>query len=98
MKDKIVQIILDSMKEINEELDEKQQFQNINKDSKIFGLGQRLDSMGLINFLCLVEEILYDEFEKTITIVNEKAFSRKNSPFSDVQNLAAFIEELLKEE
>ena len=38
------------------------------------------------------------KYNKTIHLVNEKAFSQKRSPFYSIETISAYIEELLKEE
>ena len=62
------------------------------------GRGSVLDSLGIVNFLISIEQELEDEFDLTITIADEKAMSKKNSPFKTIASLANYIEELLDKE
>lgn len=64
-------------------------------DTVLFGENAVLDSLGLVTFVFAVEENVAREFKKSITLVSDKAFSQKSSPFRTVATLAEFIEELL---
>ena len=44
-----------------------------------------------------VEEKIANEFDKTITLVSDKAFSKKYSPFKTVDRIVDYIIELLNE-
>ena len=65
--------------------------------SVLFGAGG-LDSLGIVRFIVLIEEKIEDETDVELTLANEKAMSRKNSPFKTLQTLADYIQELLDEE
>src|SRR5438128_2039386 len=56
-----------------------------------------LDSMGLVQFIVLVEELLEDETGVQIRLVTDKAMSRRTNPFETLGSLAEFIEERLDE-
>ena len=64
-------------------------------DSKLFGGGGPLDSMALVNLVVDLEELIEDDYGKTITLADEKAMSRRTSPFSRVQNLIDYVQEQL---
>jgi acyl carrier protein len=57
----------------------------------LFGKGSDLDSLGLVNFIVSVEENINNRFDVSISIVDEKAMSQKNSPFKSVDSLAEYI-------
>lgn len=61
----------------------------------IFGAGAPLDSLGLVNFLVDVEYRLAREFGRDLVLASERAMSRSQSPFRDVDALTAYILELL---
>ena len=69
-----------------------------NSDAYIFGPVGVLDSMGLVNLVVALEERILEEFGVPITIADERAMSRTKSPFLNVENLAEYITELLREE
>lgn len=80
------------LQEVNFEKSEK-----IDKDTPIFGTKGYLDSLGLINLLLAVEEKVRQKFNVSISLVNERAMSQKNSPFETIGTLADYIYSLLKE-
>ena len=77
---------------LEEELDETIK---LSLDSKLFGGGGPLDSMALVNLIVDLEELIQDDYGKTITLADEKAMSRRTSPFSRVQNLIDYVQEKL---
>lgn len=84
------QIILLIKEFLEEELEEKI---NIDINSKLFGGGGPLDSLSLVNLVLELEEFVEDEYGKTITLADEKAMSRRTSPFSRVSYLIDHINE-----
>jgi D-alanine--poly(phosphoribitol) ligase subunit 2 len=95
--DDVLKVILDSVAELNLQLEESQQLE-LNPDTQLFGRGSKLDSLGLVNLIVLVEEKAADTFGKTVTIADERAMSQKSSPFRTVRTLAEYLFSLLKEE
>ena len=70
----------------------------VNSHANIFGPDGVLDSMGLVNLVVALEERILEDFDVPITIADERAMSRTKSPFLNVENLAEYITELLREE
>ena len=89
LESKIIKFLEDFLKEELEESIE------LSLDSKLFGGGGPLDSMALVNLLVDLEELIEDDYGKTITLADEKAMSRRTSPFSRVQNLIDYVQEQL---
>ncbi len=94
---KILNVIYAAVDEVNEQLPPVQQLQ---KDPQmvLFGRGGRLDSLGLVNFVTEVEQQLEDELEVSLSLADEKALSRKRSPFHSIETLSEYIQSLLNEE
>ena len=92
----VLKVVVDSVAELNLQLDESHQLE-LSPETQLFGRGSKLDSLGLVNLLVLVEEKTADTFGKSVTIADEKAMSQKNSPFRTVQTLAEYLFFLLKE-
>ena len=92
----VLKVVLDSVAELNFQLDDSHQLEP-SPETQLFGRGSKLDSLGLVNLIVLVEEKTADAFGKTVTIADEKAMSQKNSPFRTVQTLAEYLFFLLKE-
>lgn len=89
LESKIIKFLEDFL---NEELEESIE---LSLDSKLFGGGGPLDSMALVNLVVDLEELIEDDYGKTITLADEKAMSRRTSPFSRVQNLIDYVQEKL---
>ena len=87
-------IIIESLKELNEEL-ENPNLENITPQTKIFGSNGALDSLALVSFITDIEEHISNEFNQEIVLADEKAMSAKTSPFRNVESLTAYIESLL---
>lgn len=64
-------------------------------DAPLFGQSGKLDSLGLVNFIILVEEEISLLSGSSVSLANEKAMSKNNSPFSTINRLQDFIIELL---
>ena len=96
-KENIVNLLLVTLKahfdEMNEAVDLSER-ENI----KLFGGGGLLDSIGLVTFIVEVEERLEDEFDVSVVLADEKAMSRKTSPFARISYLADYILEVVNED
>ena len=97
MKEKIKNIILDSLKEFNEEKDEDEALE-ISKDTILLDKKGNLDSLDFVTLVVIIESNIFNKLSKNITIVSEKAFSKKYSPFKNINTLTEFIAELLESE
>lgn len=64
-------------------------------DTLLFGPGGTLDSMALVHVVVEVEEEIENKYGVQLVLADEKAVSRKVSPFLSVRRFAAYIEELL---
>ncbi len=58
----------------------------LNPDTQLFGRGSKLDSLGLVNLIVLVEEKTADTFGKSVTIADERAMSQKEQPLPHGSN------------
>lgn len=94
--DDVMKVVLESVAELNLQLDASQQLE-LTPDTQLFGRGSRLDSLGLVNLIVLVEEKAADTFGKSVTIADERAMSQKSSPFRTVRTLSDYLFGLLKE-
>lgn len=96
MKEQIYNIIIDSIIEFNETLDDKIQLSR-GRETPLFGKNGVLDSLSLVNLIVQVEEDISENFNCPIILTSEKAMSRKISPFLTVGTLTDYIEELLSD-
>ncbi|HTX78508.1 MAG TPA: hypothetical protein VMC62_02520 [Longilinea sp.] len=93
----VEQLVLDALKELNEQLDADKQVE-VSENTVLFGRGSRLDSLGLVNLIVLVEEKANETFGASITLADERAMSQAQSPFRTVQSLSDYLLMLLKEQ
>lgn len=97
MKEKIQEIILDSLKEFNKEK-AKDEVLEISNDTVLLDVNGKLDSLDFVTLIVIIENNIFDKIDKNVTIVSEKAFSKKYSPFKNIETLTEFIVELLETE
>ena len=88
--------VLEAVAEFNEQLDAEHKLE-LDAETCLLGRSSKLDSFGLVNLIILVEEKLYDKFDKSITLADERAMSQEHSPFRSVQSLADYVYALLSE-
>jgi len=96
MKDRIEKIVIDTLLELNEELELKSLTAPTLK-TKLYGASSELDSLALVSFIADLEERVSEEFNKDIVLADEKAMSQKTSPFRNVETLSVYIQSLLEE-
>lgn len=96
MKERIFEIIASAVRDIGEEM-EIESLQQVNEKTKLFGSGGALDSLSLVSLIADVEEKIYDTFERSIVLADERAMSQRTSPFRDVESLCAYVEKLLND-
>jgi acyl carrier protein len=89
-KDNILTIIYEAIDNINENLPKNKRLEK-KLETNLFGQEGKLDSLGLVNLIVNIESLIYDNFELSLTLANEKAMSLNNSPFKSVQSLADYI-------
>jgi len=70
----------------------------INEDTKLFGSNGLFSSIQLVSFITELEENLEDDLDIELTLADEKAMSRRTSPFSNVKYLISYVEEKINED
>lgn len=96
MQEKIEKIIIETLIDLNDEL-QNETLENPTKETKLFGGNGALDSLSLVLFITDLEEKISDEFEKEVVLADEKAMSQRTSPFRNVKSLIDYIEPMLKD-
>ena len=87
--------VIDLIQEfVNEETDNSV---DVNEDTKLFGANGIMDSMSLVSLIVEIEDFIDENYDVRLTLANEKAFSRRTSPFVRVNYLIDYIVELIKE-
>lgn len=92
----VVKAVHSAVDDLNEILDEDERLAK-SPDVALIGTDARLDSLGLVNLIVLVEEKVQQQFGVGITLVDERAMSQSKSPFRTLGSLAEFVEEQLHE-
>ena len=96
MIDNIYKSIYKSIDEVNSQMSKDEQLIK-SPDTVLYGESSSIDSIGLINIIVTVEQNIEDDFEKSITLADQKAMSQKQSPFRTVESLAKYIQILIEE-
>lgn len=89
-----IKLIFDSIDELNTDLDEKARITK-SEDTHLFGSGDSLDSLALINLITIIEQKIEEETGHYISLADEKAMSLDESPFKTVTTLKEYINTLL---
>lgn len=95
-KDAIQAIILQALKNINEERGPDEQLE-IDLNTRLFGADAVLDSLSLVSVIVDVESAVSEQAGHEISLTDDRAMSQEISPFSDVNSLTAYIELLISE-
>ena len=90
MKDKVEEIVFNIIKNNTEDLN----IGIINYDTLLLSEGSAIDSMTIVSIVVDLESELSDAFNKEISLSDDKAMSRKISPYDNVKNLIEYIIEL----
>jgi len=69
----------------------------INEDTRLFGSSGLLSSIQLVSFITELEENLEDDLDVELILADEKAMSRRTSPFYSMKYLTSYIEEKIKD-
>lgn len=95
--DTIEKIVISAVEELNFQQPDDRQLE-LSPDIQLFGRGSKLDSLGLVNLIVMVEEKVMDQLDAAITIADERAMSQKHSPFRTIHSLSEYVVELVKEQ
>lgn len=70
---------------------------NVSSDTRLIGSSGVFDSMDLVSFIVELEEAIEERFDIEISLANEKAMSRRTSPFINVTTLSTYVIERINE-
>ena len=91
MKERILNLIYESIDELNEDLGSNGYLKK-DEDSVIFGTGQ-IDSFAFVGFVVSIEEKIDKEVGKKVDLVSEDVLLVSSNPFRTVGTLCFYIEE-----
>ena len=89
MKDELAKMIIEIAGELREE-EEIEIADELQADTPLFGADGLLDSMGLVSLVIAVEQAIEEQFERRVSLADEKALSQANSPYRTVNSLADY--------
>jgi acyl carrier protein len=95
-KNLLLQTIYEAIDHFNEQASVEHQLEK-SLDTRLFGKGGKLDSLGLVNLIVSIEEKIEEKFNATITLADERAMSREISPFKTIGSIIDYISLLLQE-
>ena len=65
-------------------------------ETVLIGPKGNLDSLGFVNFLVEVEDVIKKNIDQDICVIDELLFLDENGPYSNVENLTEFIFKQIK--
>jgi len=97
MTDKqIEKLIIEALIELNEGLPDEEKI-TITTQTELFGLNAQIDSLSLVSLIVNIESKISNELNYEISITDDRAMIRAESPFLNVQTLKNYILELFDE-
>lgn len=92
-KSQIREIVLSKLNELNDTLPPEQKFE-VNENTVLFGNGSAIDSLSLVSLIVDLEMVFSAEHQMDISLTDDRAMTRKQSPFSSINHLVDYIEEI----
>ena len=92
----ILNLIYSSIDEMNLDLEEGEKIKK-EETTQLFGTGDSLDSLQLVNLITIIEQKLEEETGDFISLADERAMSMEASPFKTVASLKQYIDTLVSE-
>ncbi len=92
----VLELIYNSIDEMNLDIEESQQVKKT-EETQIFGTGDSLDSLQLVNLITIIEQKIEEETGEFVSLADERAMSMEESPFKTVSSLKVYIETLINE-
>ena len=92
----ITKVLYDVIDKLNRQLPPDRQLDK-NNNTILTGENGSLDSLGLINFIVVLEQGIEDTFRKTITLTDEQLLADTNGPFHTLGSLTEYLAEKLRD-
>ena len=87
-------LVIEALKEGLDSSSDEARVVAINKadeNTRLFGGGGLLDSMGVVILLSDLEDKLDDEYDVILSLASDSTMSKTRSPFRNVKSLAKYI-------
>ena len=95
--ERIQSALYKAVDDVNLQLMNEQQVEK-NSETILIGPQAKIDSLALVNLIVAAEENINQEFNASLTLVNENALVEDESPFKTLGSFMAYIAQLLKEQ
>jgi hypothetical protein len=87
------QIVMYAIKRANAEIPNLR-LDNVNETTPLYGpAGSVLDSLNLVSFVFLLENIIEEKMQKKITITTADVLNTEHPPFANMLTLSKFLKE-----
>jgi acyl carrier protein len=70
---------------------------NVDRDTELLGGSSEIDSLTVVQIVAELERVAEERFGKAVVLADDRAMSRRNSPFRTVGTLADLLAERLRE-
>jgi len=95
MKEKEVeQLIIEALNELNDEFPDDEKI-IISSDTILFGKDSQIDSLSLVSLIVSIESKLCSILDRDLSLTDDRAMTRSESPFLNVQTLKSYILEIV---
>ena len=91
----ILNLVLEVVHELGADQENKELMEATEK-TRLFS--EHLDSMGIVFLVTELESKISDELDVHVALADERAMSKKTSPFRSVKTLVKYAQELIEEE
>ena len=94
-QNKVESFVIEKITEFSDDNDIE--LNDVGLETRLIGSSGVFDSMDLVNFIVELEENIEESFDIEISLADEKAMSRRTSPFVNVKSLSTYIIERINE-
>jgi len=95
MRDKVLGIVKTAIADLNEEL-RYPELESLTEETGLHGGDGGIDSLSLVSLIVEIESMVGTELGEQVVLADEKAMSRRNSPYRNVGSLVDFIVEQIE--
>lgn len=95
-KEKITKIVISAVSSLVETLPAEQKF-TVDQNTILFGTGTKIDSLSLVSIIVDLEEVFASDYNIEISLTDDRAMMRKQSPFDSISAMVDYIDELIHE-
>lgn len=90
----VEQLIIEALNELNDEFPEDEKI-IISSDTILFGKDSQIDSLSLVSLIVSIESKLCSILDRDLSLTDDRAMTRSESPFLNVQTLKNYILEIV---